>query len=114
MAEIPSIIDGPRMEIKRAVEFDNPCPKCHKEIRVTKIEAGAVIRCPHARCGNVIWRPEYIPPWWAKTKNFVISLVVTFVLGFVASFLASMAFEKYTNSGNVPAQANESPQNVTE
>jgi len=113
MAEIPSIIDGPRLEIKRAVEFDIPCPKCHKQIRVTQIEAGAVIKCPHSRCGNVIWRPEYVPRWWAKTKNFVLSLIVSFILGFFASFLASLAFEKYTDSGSVSPKANEPPRTAT-
>lgn len=112
MAEIPSIIDGPKLEIKRAVEFDIPCPKCNKDIRVTQIEAGAVIKCPHSRCGNVIWRPEYIPPWWAKTKNFVLSLVVSFVLGFVSSFLASAAFEKYADPGNVRPQADVSARTI--
>lgn len=96
MAEPPSIVDGPKLEVRRAIEYDMPCPKCRKDIRVTQIEAGAVIKCPHPKCNNVTWRPEYVPPWWAKTSKFVLSLIGSFVLGVSTSLVASILYEKYT------------------
>jgi hypothetical protein len=98
MSQHASIVDGPRLELKRAVEIDMPCPKCGKDVRVTSVAAGAVIKCPHSRCGNVTWRPEYVPPWWARTRNFLFSIIGSFILGLAASFVASALYEEYAKS----------------
>ena len=98
MSSPPSIVNGPRLVITKAVELDMPCPKCAKEIRVTSIEEGTVIKCPHAKCGNVTWRPVYVPPWWARTKAFTWSLLGAFALGIISSLVASFIYEKYTDA----------------
>jgi hypothetical protein len=109
MSQPPSIVDGPLLVFTKATELDMPCPKCGRAIRVTKVEAGAVIECPHSRCKNVTWRPEYVPPWWARTRNFAWSLIGSFILGFAASFFASIAYEHYSESRNVIANPDSPP-----
>jgi len=98
MAAPPSIIDGPKLQVRRVTEFEMPCPKCSKDIRVTAIEAGAVIKCPHTKCGNVTWRPEYVPPWWARTRNFSLAIIGSFSVGIISSLVASRIYEEYTKS----------------
>ena len=100
MAEPPSIIDGPKLEVKRVTEFHMPCPKCSKDIRVTEIEAGSVIKCPHPKCNNVTWRPEYVLPWWAKTWKFVGSVIASFSLGFLSSLAATAYAERHSKGSN--------------
>jgi len=98
---IPSIFNGPKLVVKKAVEYDMPCPKCSKEMRVTDISEGTPIECPS--CNNVTWRMAYYPPWWSKTSRFVYSLICTFILGVIASLVAAAIYEKYIKSGNIGA-----------
>ena len=106
MAEPPSIVDGPTLEVRKAVEYDMPCPKCRMEIRVTELKVGTVLKCPHGRCGNVTWRPEYVPPWWAKPSKFILSLIISFILGVIGSMTASFLYEKHFNSRDVIPKTN--------
>ncbi len=104
MSDIPSIVGGPRLQVKKKVEFDLPCPKCSKDMRVTEVGEGSVIACKN--CSNVTWRMAYEPPWWAKTSKFILSLVATFVLGVVTSLFASWLYEKYQQARPARPQAN--------
>jgi len=106
MATIPSIVDGPPLAVRRVIEFDLPCPKCQKDIRVTNVKPGAVMQCQHEGCSNVTWRPDYRLPWWGKTSHFIGSLASAFVVGFASSFFASLAFERYAKPGNVGTDVN--------
>jgi ssDNA-binding Zn-finger/Zn-ribbon topoisomerase 1 len=96
MPKIPSVVGGPRLEVKMKKEYDLPCPKCSKDMRITEVKEGAVIEC--AECKNVTWRMDYELPWWAKTSKFVGSLIVTFVFGVATSLFSSWLYEKYTDS----------------
>lgn len=98
MPTVPSIFNGPKLIVKKTVEYDMPCPKCSKEMRVTDISEGAPIEC--TSCSNVTWRMAYNPPWWSKTSRFALSLVVTFILGIISSLVAATIYENYTKSGN--------------
>lgn len=104
MSNIPSVVDGPRLEVKKKIEYDIPCPKCSKEMRVTNVSDGSLIECKS--CGNVTWRMSYIAPWWAKTSKFIISLALSFVLGVASSFAASIIYEKYYKPANASAYSN--------
>jgi hypothetical protein len=98
MPDIPSIVDGPRLAVKKKVEYDIPCPKCNKEMRITNLKDGTPIKCNN--CDNVTWSMPYVPPWWAKTSRFIFSILLSFILGFMASFLAAWVYEKYSESRN--------------
>lgn len=98
MPTVPSIFNGPKLIVKKAVEYDMPCPKCSKEMRVTDISEGTPIEC--TSCRNVTWRMAYDPPWWSKTSRFTLSLVGTFILGVIASLVAATIYENYTKSWN--------------
>jgi hypothetical protein len=96
MPTIPSVVGGPRLGVKKKIEYDLPCPKCSKDMRITEVKEGAAIEC--AECKNVTWRMDYEPPWWAKTSKFVGSLIVTFILGVATSLFSSWLDQKYTAS----------------
>jgi len=109
MADIPSIVNGPKLQVRESKEYDVSCPSCSVAMRITSIASGALIKCPS--CGNITWRPDFVPPWWSKTSRFALSLIGSFVLGVSASFVASIVYEKYNQSGHVTSQAN--PTSIT-
>jgi hypothetical protein len=109
MAAPPLIISGPELQVKRVSEYDIACPKCCKDIRVTGVKAGTVIKCPHPRCGNVIWSPEYVPPWWARTRNYVGTIIVSIAFGVIASLIAAGLFEKYTKARDARIEQHTTP-----
>jgi hypothetical protein len=39
-----------------------------------------------------------VPPWWARTRNFLFSIIGSFILGLAASFVASALYEEYAKS----------------
>jgi hypothetical protein len=92
MSDIPSVVSGPDLQIKETVEYDLPCPKCAKDMRVTSVKEGALVKCKN--CKNVTWRIRYVPPWWAKTWILISALVFALATGFASSWL----FEKYQKS----------------
>jgi len=100
----PSLVNGPSAIVKRKLEYDQPCPKCAKEMRITDISEGTPIAC--SSCGNVTWRIAYNPPWWSKTSRFLLSLLVTFILGVLASLAAAAIYEKYTQSRDAITENN--------
>ena len=107
MTAPPSLVNGPSAVVKKKLEYDQPCPKCSKEMRITDISEGAPIAC--GNCGNVTWRIAYTPPWWSKTSRFALSLLGTFILGVISSLVASTIYEKYTQSRNTSAYNNTKP-----
>jgi len=109
MSTPPLIVNGPKLQIRPVTEYDMSCPKCSKDIRVTDVQAGAVIKCPHSRCGNFTWRPEYIPPWWAKARNFGLALIGSFAVGVISSLFASKIYEEHSKVGDIPTKADAAP-----
>ncbi len=85
MSDIPSVVSGPDLQVKRTVEYDLPCPKCSKDMRVTAVKEGAIVECRH--CKNVTWRIGYKPPWWAKTWALVLSLLFALMTGFISNII---------------------------
>ena len=104
MPKTPSIIDGPRLEVKKKVEYDIPCPKCGKEMRVTEVTEGAVIECNE--CSNVTWRMPYTSPWWAKTSHFILTIFFSMVFGIVVSFTGTWLYDKYSKSRDAQIELN--------
>lgn len=104
MPNIPSIVNGPRLEVKKKIEYDLPCPKCAKEMRVTGVTEGSLIECKE--CGNITWRMAYTPPWWAKTSRFIISILLAFILGIGSSLVASWIYEKYSKARDARTELN--------
>jgi hypothetical protein len=85
MSDIPLVVSGPNLQIKRTVEYDLPCPKCSKDMRVTAVKEGAIVECRY--CKNVTWRIGYKPPWWAKTWAFVLSILIALTTGVISSII---------------------------
>lgn len=71
-------------------------------MRITDVNEGAVVQC---QCGNATWRPTYVPPWWASTRNFVLSLLGAVLLGLFLNLLSSYIYEKYQKSRDAGANA---------
>jgi ribosomal protein L37AE/L43A len=104
MPNTPSIVNGPKLEVKKKIEYDIPCPKCNKEMRVTDVSEGALVECTD--CGNVTWRIAYSPPWWAKTSRFLLSLLFSFIFGIFISLTAAWLYENSFKSGDVRVETN--------
>lgn len=92
--------DGIRL--KKKLRYILTCPKCEKDMDVTSIKAGTHIQC--AKCENVTLRPDYDPPWWAKTKNFVVSLISALIIGIISTYVVgkiiSSTSENYQSNKN--------------
>jgi len=99
MSDIPSVVHGPELEIKKKIEYDLPCPKCEKDMRVTGVKEGAVIECKN--CKNFTWRIGYAPPWWAKTWIFISALIFALATGFASSWL----YESYQKARDARPKA---------
>lgn len=100
----PKLTGKDGIKLEKKLSYILTCPKCEGNIDVTVIKAGTHIECG---CGNVTWRPDYNPPWWAKTKIFVISLITTLIIGIISTYIVTMvitnqqdAVKKISNSNN--------------
>ena len=101
---VPLLTGGSGIDLKKQIktEFILSCPKCGTKLDVTNLSFGTHIECPS--CNNITFRPEYKPPWWSKTRNFILTMIGTFLLGFASSFFAAVVYESYkdqkTNTEN--------------
>lgn len=94
--EITPILTGKGgIKLEKKLSYILSCPKCDDDIDVTVIKAGTHIQC---NCGNITWRPDYNPPWWAKTKNFVFSLISALIIGVISTYIITKIFEKKENN----------------
>ncbi len=91
------------IKLEKKLSYILSCPKCDDDIDVTVIKAGTHIQC---KCGNITWRPDYNPPWWAKTKNFGISLFTSLIIGIISTYIIIKIFEKKEINNNSNTEVN--------
>lgn len=82
---VPKLTGKDEIKLKKKTVYTLSCPKCDSDMDVTSVSPNTYIECQ--KCHNVTWRPDYDPPWWAKTRNFTISLIVALIVGFVSNVI---------------------------
>jgi hypothetical protein len=87
----PRLTGGP-ISVSQRTQTLLDCPKCKRSLDITDVRALSPIACPD--CENITWAPEYVPRWWYRLRNFVISNLVAFVLGVAGSLLATYIWEQ--------------------
>jgi len=96
--QIPKLTGKDQINLQKKTVYTMSCPKCDKDIDVTTVNPNTYIEC--GNCQNVTWRPDYSPPWWAKTRNFVLSLVGALALGIVTGVISDLIVDKYQTSNS--------------
>jgi uncharacterized paraquat-inducible protein A len=98
MSEIPNLTGNSGIQIKKKLSYILTCPKCTGDIDVTDIKSKTHISC--GKCENVTWRPDYNPPWWAKTRNFIFALISALVIGIISAWIVGIVFEQSNSDLN--------------
>lgn len=84
---LPPSLSGGTITVTRRMVTLVPCPGCRRDLDITSVSVGAMICCPE--CKNVTWAPEYVPRWWHKTRNHLLSMLGAFIVGVLSSMVAS-------------------------
>lgn len=79
-----------QLKSNRIFTFSCPNPQCDIVMDVTKIQGDTFVECD---CGNVTWMPGYKPPWWIKTRNFVLSLIASLLIGIISTLLVKLLID---------------------
>ncbi len=87
MSSTPNLTGKSGIQLNKKLTYILDCPKCDEGIDVTDIKTDAHIECN--KCKNVTWRPDYDPPWWTKTRNFVISLISALIIGIISTWVVN-------------------------
>ena len=84
--------------LKKKTVFHLTCPNssCENVIDVTKVKQNTYVQC--SKCSNVTWNPGYNPPWQAKTKNFIISLISALIIGVISTLFVNWLLSNPTES----------------
>lgn len=93
---VPPSLTGGAIQVTRRIQTLVPCPGCRRDLDITSVTVGALIKCPE--CQNATWAPDYVPHWWHRTRNFVLSVVVAFVVGVCSSLLAEFVLRWFTSA----------------
>ncbi len=92
----PRLSAGKSIEVRRkkSIKYEITCPNvgCNESLDVTGLAVGLCIDCPN--CDNTTWVPGFTIKWWFKTKNFIITIIVTIIL----SFLTSLLYDEYKDT----------------
>ncbi len=105
----PRLLGGDGIAVTRRIQTMLRCLKCRKSLDITDVKVGTTIGCPE--CGNITWAPEYVPRWWYRMRNFVLSLIIALAVGVAASLTADFLRDRLqdspdTTSASEPIGAN--------
>ena len=90
---IPKLTGKVEINLKKKTVYTLSCPKCDSDMDVTSVSPNTYIECQE--CKNVTWRPDYDPPWWAKTRNFTLSLIGVLIIGIVTGFISNIIYDNF-------------------
>ncbi|CAI8183986.1 MAG: Uncharacterised protein [Formosa sp. Hel1_33_131] len=84
--------------LKKKTVFHLTCPNsnCENVLDVTKVKQNTYIQC--SKCSNVTWNPGYNPPWQAKTKYFMFSLISALAIGIFSTLFVNWILNNGTES----------------
>jgi hypothetical protein len=85
---IPKLTGKDEIKLQKKTVYTMSCPKCDSDMDVTSVNPNTYIECQG--CQNVTWRPDYNPPWWAKTRNFILSLLGALALGIITGVISNV------------------------
>ena len=85
---IPKLTGKGEIKLQKKTVYTLSCPKCESDMDVTHVNPNTYIECQG--CQNVTWRPDYNPPWWAKTRNFILSLLGALALGIITGVISNV------------------------
>lgn len=89
MSDIPTLTWWTGISLKETKNYILDCPKCNTWLDVTSIKTEAHIQC---WCGNITFRPAYSPPWWAKTRNFILSTLWSLIIWVISWVVATIIY----------------------
>ncbi len=92
----PILTGKQELGLKKKTVFHLACPSCEKDMDVTSVQNNTYIKC--SNCDNITWRPDYDPPWWAKTRNFAFSLIGAIAIGIISTMVVTYVFSEKEES----------------
>lgn len=103
---IPQLTGKDEIKLQKKTVYTMSCPKCDSGMDVTSVNPNTYIECQG--CKNVTWRPDYNPPWWAKTRNYVFSLAGALIIGIITGVISNIIVDNLKQSNKSISSSNNS------